>query len=113
MEIYSRNSAFSPAKSASHRSRTARRLKRTRYRVTVALSRHSHGTAPDPTWRSIHDLPFKAPPVHFLVCGLLLDLDVAAVGMRRHERPDRKSTRLNSSHSSISYAVFCLKKTTV
>src|SRR5689334_23407693 len=25
-------------------------------------------------------------------------------------QPDRKSTRLNSSHSSISYAVFCLKK---
>src|SRR5689334_24728640 len=32
----------------------------------------------------------------------------------REKRPvkvkDRKSTRLNSSHSSISYAVFCLKK---
>src|SRR5438309_7565500 len=27
-----------------------------------------------------------------------------------HFRGDRKSTRLNSSHSSISYAVFCLKK---
>src|SRR3712207_8723386 len=27
---------------------------------------------------------------------------------RRH--PDRKSTRLNSSHANISYAVFCLKK---
>src|SRR5438309_7980600 len=26
------------------------------------------------------------------------------------DRLDRKSTRLNSSHSSISYAVFCLKK---
>src|SRR2546427_3741325 len=26
------------------------------------------------------------------------------------EQPDRKSTRLNSSHSQISYAVFCLKK---
>src|SRR2546427_2660713 len=26
------------------------------------------------------------------------------------ERRDRKSTRLNSSHSQISYAVFCLKK---
>src|SRR5256886_6903413 len=26
------------------------------------------------------------------------------------ERADRKSTRLNSSHSQISYAVFCLKK---
>src|SRR5258708_23902893 len=25
-------------------------------------------------------------------------------------RPDRKSTRLNSSHQIISYAVFCLKK---
>src|SRR5437899_9226704 len=26
------------------------------------------------------------------------------------DRPDRKSTRLNSSHLGISYAVFCLKK---
>src|SRR3712207_8542725 len=26
------------------------------------------------------------------------------------ERADRKSTRLNSSHANISYAVFCLKK---
>src|SRR5947209_13930222 len=30
--------------------------------------------------------------------------------MRRKIRPDRKSTRLNSSHANISYAVFCLKK---
>src|SRR5689334_24392957 len=29
---------------------------------------------------------------------------------RRGRGLDRKSTRLNSSHSSISYAVFCLKK---
>src|SRR5688572_31073696 len=29
---------------------------------------------------------------------------------RRAGRRDRKSTRLNSSHSQISYAVFCLKK---
>src|SRR5690242_21527381 len=28
----------------------------------------------------------------------------------RRRRRDRKSTRLNSSHMSISYAVFCLKK---
>src|SRR5438034_1819479 len=28
----------------------------------------------------------------------------------RHRRADRKSTRLNSSHTVISYAVFCLKK---
>src|SRR2546430_5860162 len=30
----------------------------------------------------------------------------------RHDGQDRKSTRLNSSHSQISYAVFCLKKKT-
>src|ERR1035441_10868133 len=29
---------------------------------------------------------------------------------RSLKRPDRKSTRLNSSHLGISYAVFCLKK---
>src|SRR2546428_8087755 len=34
-----------------------------------------------------------------------LDVAVSPVGMR-----DRKSTRLNSSHDQISYAVFCLKK---
>src|SRR5258707_7360703 len=28
----------------------------------------------------------------------------------RGSHPDRKSTRLNSSHANISYAVFCLKK---
>src|SRR2546426_9482420 len=34
--------------------------------------------------------------------------DAAARAVRRHQ--DRKSTRLNSSHLVISYAVFCLKK---
>src|SRR5688572_32141952 len=38
-------------------------------------------------------------------------LEVAAA--LQHDRlADRKSTRLNSSHSQISYAVFCLKKKT-
>src|SRR2546430_3919714 len=31
---------------------------------------------------------------------------------KEHKEKDRKSTRLNSSHSQISYAVFCLKKKT-
>src|SRR5258708_13182641 len=35
---------------------------------------------------------------------------VQAVPPRRDARIDRKSTRLNSSHQIISYAVFCLKK---
>src|SRR6266478_3552340 len=34
----------------------------------------------------------------------------ARVSPRRRRDIDRKSTRLNSSHSQISYAVFCLKK---
>src|SRR5262252_9995415 len=34
----------------------------------------------------------------------------AAPGCRCRSRSDRKSTRLNSSHTVISYAVFCLKK---
>src|SRR5262245_65261465 len=42
------------------------------------------------------------PPVHARVAG---DIQV----MWRCEQ-DRKSTRLNSSHLGISYAVFCLKK---
>src|SRR3712207_8756016 len=33
-----------------------------------------------------------------------------AQGMEMSELVDRKSTRLNSSHANISYAVFCLKK---
>src|SRR3712207_7370965 len=32
--------------------------------------------------------------------------------LRAHDPQDRKSTRLNSSHANISYAVFCLKKNT-
>src|SRR5260221_8640030 len=39
-----------------------------------------------------------------LVCRLLLGVQTCALPI------DRKSTRLNSSHLGISYAVFCLKK---
>src|SRR5690606_42151062 len=35
---------------------------------------------------------------------------VLSPGGERGQRTDRKSTRLNSSHVKISYAVFCLKK---
>src|SRR2546426_8459053 len=35
---------------------------------------------------------------------------VRGTAHRTHPRQDRKSTRLNSSHLVISYAVFCLKK---
>src|SRR6266480_5939834 len=40
----------------------------------------------------------------------VLQADVGADARRHARGQDRKSTRLNSSHMSISYAVFCLKK---
>src|SRR5258707_5293035 len=46
--------------------------------------------------------------------GVLQDarrIDAEALNKRVAHR-DRKSTRLNSSHANISYAVFCLKKKT-
>src|SRR5256885_12493474 len=47
--------------------------------------------------------------------ALRLSVDLERTGRRRHRErrrqlQDRKSTRLNSSHLVISYAVFCLKK---
>src|SRR3712207_8759704 len=36
--------------------------------------------------------------------------EAVEVRRARQARQDRKSTRLNSSHANISYAVFCLKK---
>src|SRR5690625_6879198 len=48
--------------------------------------------------------------------GVELDLvprdDHVEITARVRTRGDRKSTRLNSSHVAISYAVFCLKKKT-
>src|SRR3712207_8826991 len=41
--------------------------------------------------------------------GLFQD-DVVPTAQRPADPQDRKSTRLNSSHANISYAVFCLKK---
>src|SRR3712207_7319959 len=38
------------------------------------------------------------------------DLPARHAAVSRVVRVDRKSTRLNSSHANISYAVFCLKK---
>src|SRR5699024_2340688 len=42
--------------------------------------------------------------------GTVVELAVYVNGVARNSLADRKSTRLNSSHVSISYAVFCLKK---
>src|SRR5207245_10498283 len=56
---------------------------------------------------SLHDvLPIFLVPLQH--AGPHADLESAGADAAPHG--DRKSTRLNSSHGSISYAVFCLKK---
>src|SRR2546430_3934986 len=58
---------------------------------------------------SLHD----ALPISGLVRSTIRALSRRTVELRSSGRwfsRDRKSTRLNSSHSQISYAVFCLKK---
>src|SRR5947209_9753051 len=58
-------------------------------------------------------------PIRGFVGGLRCGVSTPSVPLRRSETDacgrtclasDRKSTRLNSSHANISYAVFCLKK---
>src|SRR5438067_7507768 len=63
---------------------------------------------------SLHD----ALPISKSIVSTLFPCSICWAGKQQFpccrsstlERADRKSTRLNSSHVSISYAVFCLKK---
>src|SRR2546430_3725942 len=55
---------------------------------------------------SLHD----ALPISHRACDLRRRLQTGKRAASCKSIPDRKSTRLNSSHSQISYAVFCLKK---
>src|SRR5947209_20078485 len=56
---------------------------------------------------SLHD----ALPISWSLCeSALLSTPAKSGSMMRRAGRDRKSTRLNSSHANISYAVFCLKK---
>src|SRR5256885_4798530 len=51
---------------------------------------------------------FRSAQLH--PCPRLAEDTHGRARLRHHKRIDRKSTRLNSSHLVISYAVFCLKK---
>src|SRR5689334_23783980 len=60
------------------------------------------------TAMAIEDLGHRAISLTGSQAGIVTD--TAHTKAKIVEIRDRKSTRLNSSHSSISYAVFCLKK---
>src|SRR2546427_6156034 len=95
---------------------------RNRLTHTGVLARLGPQTDGLVTWRDLTALPCSHP--HCCSVGYMLKTDagerrslVAIVGhdrLKQHlelvSNRDRKSTRLNSSHSQISYAVFCLKK---
>src|SRR5256885_10352774 len=72
-----------------------------------AWRRRRRARRPDPPRVGAHDQPDRRS-------ARALGRRPAAAGprrgRRRRSRGDRKSTRLNSSHLVISYAVFCLKK---
>src|SRR2546430_3393135 len=53
---------------------------------------------------------FRSPPGAEPTPGIPTKRNAHFYAVRGGASTDRKSTRLNSSHSQISYAVFCLKK---
>src|SRR2546430_4160195 len=80
------------------RARAHRRYTELRQRVPDVVQHDAHTQAllPPQAWsRASHATPLVRDLSDQKVDGVILD---------------RKSTRLNSSHSQISYAVFCLKK---
>src|SRR5699024_2625652 len=99
-----------------------------RNRIMKALVISGVGRYADP-W---HDFAGTSQRLAELLGGMGLDAEVATLGTEEppadpvdllvvnagggstprevEDTPDRKSTRLNSSHVSISYAFFCLKK---
>src|SRR5438034_1410251 len=85
---------------------------------TPSLSLHDalpiYPTAVDPTWTWYYDQTHAGT---WLATGLVLKAATSGANQppvssftKSCNALDRKSTRLNSSHTVISYAVFCLKK---
>src|SRR5205814_6283641 len=79
-----------------------------------ALSSWPKGNPRPPIFRTLPEVALLSiADARKLFADLVLSPNDSTAAMLRNEvvtRLDRKSTRLNSSHLGISYAVFCLKK---
>src|SRR5690606_40078296 len=87
-----------------------RRLPPSRYECRLLTSPMA-GREDD--WRRGEQSPASSPrftPTRSLLTAFRAKLAGIGHGFAAQQREDRKSTRLNSSHVKISYAVFCLKK---
>src|SRR5690606_40929853 len=79
-----------------------------------------HLVQPDSGWQDLIQARRRAglllgvythrPPLRGVECTIGITSEQSHEHKRKDLHRDRKSTRLNSSHVKISYAVFCLKK---
>src|SRR5437763_3662868 len=74
--------------------------------TTLFRSRGMPGDAGFADGRPLHERCVRLEPGR----ALALEIGRLRAGVADDRERDRKSTRLNSSHRCISYAVFCLKK---
>src|SRR2546429_2508172 len=83
----------------------------TLFRSTAVISTRKHGVERSQVRSACrfegvaHDLVWRASRRDIVAEGQFQPDEIL-----KYSRKDRKSTRLNSSHGYISYAVFCLKK---
>src|SRR2546430_12686864 len=82
---------------------------------TLKAVMHADLRVLDPIWTTANITAYHGAMIYDTLFGLDADYKpqpqmVSNWGVSDDKLTDRKSTRLNSSHSQISYAVFCLKK---
>src|SRR3712207_7486272 len=81
--------------------------------IGVLAGAFGGATLAEPLAGALRSVPALAPyagPVAFGAVVVAITYLSLILGELVPKRLDRKSTRLNSSHANISYAVFCLKK---